>query len=71
MDIYVTQSGDAWDLISYRVYGSESYIVELQRANPLHMSTLVFGAGVRLICPDIPIREDSNLPPWKKRRVAE
>lgn len=67
MDIYTTVSGDAWDLISYKVYGSENYIVELQRANPLYMPTLIFPAGIKLVCPDIPIREDSKLPPWKKR----
>lgn len=62
---YLTVLGDTWDLISYKVYGTEYNLIDLMKANPEHLRTVVFSAGVRIICPDI---EDdvSNLPPWKR-----
>ena len=30
---YTTVQGDTWDLISYKVYGSEKYIGNLMQAN--------------------------------------
>ena len=32
--VYKTVSGDTWDLISYKLYGSEQYFHQLMRANP-------------------------------------
>lgn len=66
VDIYTTKLGDTWDLIAYRVYGSEKYMKELVEANIELASTVLFKSGVELICPDIPILNDSNAPPWKR-----
>lgn len=66
VDIYTTKLGDTWDLIAYRVYGSEKYMKELVEANIDLVSTVFFKSGVELICPDIPILNDSNAPPWKR-----
>lgn len=66
VDIYTTKLGDTWDLIAYRVYGSEKYMKELVEANIDLASTVFFKSGVELICPDIPVINDSNAPPWKR-----
>lgn len=66
VDIYTTKLGDTWDLIAYRVYGNEKYMKELVEANIEFASTVFFKSGVELICPDIPILNDSNAPPWKR-----
>lgn len=64
-DIYPTVLGDTWDLISYRVYGSHAYVNELMAANPDHMATVIFGAGERLVCPDIALSRVTPAPAWK------
>lgn len=66
VDIYTTKLGDTWDLIAYRVYGDEKYMKELVEANIELASTFFFKSGVELICPDIPVLNDSNAPPWKR-----
>lgn len=63
---YTTIQGDMWDGIAYKVYGSESNMVQLLQANPQHADTVIFGAGVVLLVPEIPEVIDSSLPPWKQ-----
>ena len=65
-DIYTTVTGDTWDLISYRVYGSEFYMDRLLAANPAQRETAVFGAGVAILCPDIELPVPDSLPPWRR-----
>jgi len=55
-----------WDGIAYKLYGSESYMVQLMQANPQQAHTVVFGAGVVLIVPELPEAADDSLPPWKR-----
>ena len=66
--VYKTVSGDTWDLISYKLYGSEQYFHQLMRANLL--SVAVFDSNIPIIVPEItPITsavETSKLPPWKR-----
>lgn len=50
---YTTILGDTWDTVSLTVYGSELFIDRLMRANPAHMETVIFSAGVVLAVPDI------------------
>lgn len=71
MDVYKTVSGDYWDLISYKVYGSEIYTTELMKANPEYLNVMVFSAGMEIVCPDIEIKVSSNLPPWKRGVLDE
>lgn len=66
IDIYTTQLGDTWDLIAYKVYGSEIYMKELVEANMEHVKTVFFKSGVELICPDIILPTDETAPPWKR-----
>lgn len=66
MNTYTTTQGDTWDIVSYRVYGGEEgYMGDLLAANPEHISTVFFPAGVVLAVPAITPRPPvANLPPW-------
>lgn len=63
---YSTVQGDMWDLISYRVYGSEKYVKILLEANPAYRNIAIFPADIDIICPVIPSSESRVLPPWKR-----
>ena len=63
---YSTVQGDMWDLISYRVYGTEKHVKNLLEANPQYRNVVVFPPGLTLICPDIPSSVSSILHPWKR-----
>lgn len=63
---YSTVQGDMWDLISYRVYGTEKHVKNLLEANPQYRNVVVFPPGLTLICPDIPSSVSSILPLWKR-----
>lgn len=68
--VYKTVSGDTWDLISYKLYGSEQYFHQLMRVNLNLLSVAVFDSNIPVIVPEItPIAsavETSKLPPWKR-----
>ncbi len=63
---YSTIQGDMWDLISYRVYGTEKHVKDLLEANPKYRTIAVFPAGITINCPDILSSTSSILPPWKR-----
>ena len=58
--IYTTISGDTWDMIAKKVYGSEYHADILMEANREHIGTFSFNAGVVL-----KTVRDGLLPPWK------
>lgn len=64
--IYTTIQGDMWDAIAFKVYGRESAMTVLLRANPAHHKTAVFLAGVKLQCPNITRGNLAFLPPWRR-----
>lgn len=67
--VYRTVSGDTWDLISYKVYGSEGYFHDLIRSNLRLIDIAVFDANIPVIIPEIADEEndsDERLPPWKR-----
>lgn len=68
MRTYTTVSGDTWDLISYRVYGSESYVHILMEANMDALDTFVFSAGVTLNVPEIDYlgESEADYPEWRQ-----
>lgn len=66
MDIYETVSGDTWDLIAYKTMGNEKYAKEFIEANPEHIYTVVFSAGLKIKIPEIPSPTNTSLPPWKR-----
>jgi phage tail protein X len=65
-ETYITTQGDAWDGIAYRLWGEERLFMELVKANPEHLDTVVFPAGIKLIVPPRPALETPlELPPWR------
>ena len=67
---YTTISGDMWDSISYKVYGTDAYVGKLMAYNPAYLeNNFIFPAGIDLFCPEIDGTEDallSMLPPWRR-----
>lgn len=66
MNTYTTTQGDTWDMIAYRKLGSTNYTDRLISANPEHVGTILFPAGVTLRLPEITEKTSGNLPPWKR-----
>ncbi|MGL5514789.1 MAG: tail protein X [Sporomusa sp.] len=66
MKQYTTIQGDTWDLIAFKILGSEYYLDRLMSANPKHMNTAVFEAGITLNIPAITVPISNKLPPWKR-----
>lgn len=65
--VYSTKQGDTFDIISRAVYGSELHAMRIAAANPAHIGTVFFGAGVSLTIPEAPASTtDAALPPWKR-----
>ena len=63
--MYVTKSGDTWDMIAKEVYGDELRADVLMKANRNHIETFIFESGVGLATPDLVEERDGSLPPWK------
>ena len=66
--VYRTVLGDTWDLISYKVYGSEGYFHDLIRSNLRLIDIAIFDANIPIIIPEISeeVENGENLPPWKR-----
>lgn len=67
--VYRTVSGDTWDLIAYKVYGSEKYFHKLIRANLNLIDVSIFNGNVPIIIPEIEMDikvDNKKLPPWKR-----
>lgn len=69
MTEYITISGDTWDSIAYKLYGSELYADKLMEANGDALEYLIFPANVKLLVPDrdsfkaVPSAQD--FPDWR------
>lgn len=66
---YKTISGDEWDGICYKHYGSggEMFMDVVMHANPFQIHRVVFPAGIVLTMPDINmIQTSQNKPPWMR-----
>ena len=63
---YTTISGDVWDMIAKEQLGGERYTSLLMQANPEHLSTVVFSAGVSLVLPEVTTPIPESLPPWRR-----
>lgn len=67
MRIYTTIQGDTWDMIAHKKLGNSSCTDRLITANPEHIGTLIFPAGVVLRLPEIEEEKTADsLPPWKR-----
>lgn len=68
---YTTISGDEWDGICFKHYGEngEMLLDKVMFANPFHMNTVVFSAGIVLNMPAFNLEEKQSvddLPPWMR-----
>lgn len=64
--IYIAESGDTWDSISFKFYEDEFRIELLMNANKDLIHIFVFGGGERVKIPDLPEDVSSSLPDWRK-----
>ncbi len=62
---YTTIQGDTWDLIAYKLYGSEKYMKNFIEANWPLLEILVFSSGTIINVPDIPEDSDDDAPFWR------
>lgn len=62
---YTTIQGDTWDLIAYKLYGSEKYMKNLIEANWPLLEVLVFSSGTVINVPDIPEDSGDDAPFWR------
>lgn len=63
---YSTVQGDMWDHIAKKVYGDEYKLHFLMEANPKHIETVIFAAGVTLLVPSLSEENQALLPPWRR-----
>jgi len=66
MSTYTTIQGDAWDLISFKLFGDEKYMRYLIEANWDYADVLVFSSGTVLNVPELPEEPDEDLPFWRE-----
>ena len=67
MDTYITQQGDTWDFIAYKLFGKmgrELLTSILIDNNQQFISTVIFPAGCVLHIPVINVPAAKSLPPW-------
>lgn len=64
--IYIAESGDTWDSISFKIYENEFKVELLMNANKGLMHIFVFSGGERVKIPELPEDVSSSLPDWRK-----
>ena len=64
--IYIAESGDTWDSISFKIYEDEFKVGLLMNANKDLMYIFVFDGGERVKIPELPEDVSSSLPDWRK-----
>lgn len=69
---YLTEQGDTFDLIAWKLYDEEMLASEIIQANLNYVDVLIFDAGVSLM---VPIVEELNLqeavPPWRSQNESD
>lgn len=63
---YITKQGDTFDIISKEIYGDEKYADSIIKSNLKYIGTLIFDYGTELIIPEVDIKEETTLPPWRE-----
>lgn len=64
--IYIAESGDTWDSISFKIYEDEFKVELLMNSNKDLMHIFVFSGGERVKIPELPEDVSSSLPDWRK-----
>lgn len=62
--VYITKSGDTWDMVAKEVYGDELYTSLLMSNNQELIEYFVFPENISIALPEIP-KEESLLPDWR------
>ena len=66
MNTYTTEQEDMFDLISYRIYGTEKFANVLMRANPAYAAVVKVDAGIALNIPEVNISTSVGNAPWSQ-----
>ena len=69
MNTYTTVSGDMWDSIAFKVYGTTAQTGKLMAYNSEYLDeNFVFPAGIELRVPELTNADAdlSALPPWRR-----
>lgn len=64
MNSYTTTQGDMWDMIAYRLWGSEYLLPLLLEVNPKYRHIHVFDGGIKLNVPNVDATIYSPRPTW-------
>lgn len=64
MNSYTTSQGETWDLIAYKLWGSEYLLPLLLEANSNYRHTTIFSGGILLNVPLIDTTEYTPRPAW-------
>lgn len=64
MNKYITEQGDTWDNIAFKLWGSEYLFPLLLEANQKHNEIVFFPANIELTVPDIDVDEYTERPAW-------
>lgn len=68
MKTYTTVQGDCWDLVAFKIYGSERYMKILADANPSLLDYMVFPTGTIINVPELPEDyADSDTVFWRQQ----
>lgn len=62
--VYETISGDTWDFVSHKVYGTVEMTEQIRKANKEFIRIMIFPSGVLLKCPEVEAKTTGGLPPW-------
>ncbi len=65
--VYITKSGDMWDMIAKEVYGDELYASYLMSNNQDKLDYYQFPQGIRLTIKELTTKEKvaETLPGWR------
>lgn len=65
MSNYITSSGDMWDLIAYKILGSEYLLPLLLEMNQKYRDVYVFEGGIEIVVPqNIEASFEADRPDW-------
>lgn len=63
--LYETTQGDTWDLISFKVFGTERFSKKIAQNNLTYIKTVIFPPGVKILIPnEIKVEEKGEKPAW-------
>ncbi len=71
MNTYTTVQGDCWDLVAFKLYGSEKYMKLLAEANMPLLDYLTFPPGTVINMPDIPEDYDTEDTVFWRQEASE